>query len=195
MTEDEASSEWLRALQHLAGRVTHEVKNPLNAVAVNLEVVRSRCERGVVDPSAVLPFATAAAGELDRVARLVEALLALSRPAPADVGPLAAPLITVYDVIASAEGGSVAMDRIEGDAGIDVAPDDVRAAMAAALDSMIGPGVAVRVHVTRDDDQVSVRFAGPRATPKVPRTVRLQREAAGLTLLFPARARGTAETE
>ena len=195
MTEEGASSEWLGALQHLAGRVTHEIKNPLNAVAVNLEVVRSRCERGGVDPSAILPFATAAAGELERVVRLVEALLAVSRPAPADVAPLAAPLVTLYDVIAGAEGGGVAMDLIEGDTGIDIAPDDARAALASTLDSMIGPGVTVRVHVTRDDDRVTVRLAGPSATPNVPRTVRLLREAAGLTLLFPARARGSADTE
>ncbi|MGQ0713554.1 MAG: histidine kinase dimerization/phospho-acceptor domain-containing protein [Gemmatimonadaceae bacterium] len=195
MTEEGASSEWLGALQHLAGRIAHEIKNPLNAVAVNLEVVRSRCERGGVEPSAVLPFATAAAGELERVSRLVETLLAVSRPAPAAVAPLAAPLVTLYDVIAGAEGGSVTMDRIEGDTGIDIAPDDARAALAAALDTMIGPGVAVRVRVTRDDDRVTVRLAGPRVTPKVPRTVRLREEADGLTLLFPARARGSAQTE
>ena len=195
MTEEDGSNDWLEALQHLARRIAHEIKNPLNAVAVNLEVVRSRCERGSTDPSALLPFATAAAGELERVARLVEALLAVSRPTLPDVAALAPPLVTLYDVIASAEGGSVEMDRIEGDAGIDVAADDARAALAATLDSMIGPGVSVRVRVARDDDRITVRVAGPRTTPKVPSTVRLQPGAAGLTLLFPARTRDSADTE
>lgn len=195
MTEGDGSSEWLEALQHLARRVAHEIKNPLNAVAVNLEVVRSRCERGSADPSALLPFATAAAGELERMGRLVEALLAVTRPTLPDVAALAPPLVTLYDVIANAEGGTVAMDRIEGDAGIDMAADDARAALASTLDSMIGPGVSVRVRVTRDDGHVTVRVAGPRTTPKVPRAVRLQSDTAGLTLQFPARTRDSADTE
>jgi signal transduction histidine kinase len=195
MTEGDGSGEWLDALQHLARRITHEIKNPLNAVAVNLEVVRSRCQRGSTDPTALLPFATAASAELERVSRLVEALLAVSRPTLPDVAALAPPLVALYDVIAGAEGGSVKMDRIEGDAGIDVAADDARAALAATLDSMIGPGVNVRVHVARDDDRITVRVAGPRTTPKVPSAVHLQSEAAGLTLLFPARTRDSADTE
>jgi signal transduction histidine kinase len=196
MTEGEASStEWLRALQSLAARVAHEIRNPLNAVAVNLEVVRSRCERGRVEPQAVLPFATAAAGELERVSRLVDALLALSRPARSDLAVLAGPVITLYDALASADGGSVGMDLSEGATGIDIAADDARAALAATLDEMIGPGVAIRVHIAGDGDRVAARFSGPRVTPKLPVDVRLQSEPSGPTLLFPAQTRGSAETE
>jgi signal transduction histidine kinase len=196
MTEDEASSSgWLRALQGLAGRIAHEIKNPLNAVAVNLEVVRSRCERGSVEPAAVLPFAAAAAGELERVTRLVEALLALARPAQPDLATLAGPVITLYDALANAEGGSVVMDLSEGATGIDIAADEARAALAATLDNMLAPGVAIRVHIVRDGDRVAARFSGPRVTPKLPADVRLQSEPSGLTLLFPARTRGSAETE
>lgn len=195
MTEDDASSsEWLGALQSLAGRVAHEIKNPLNAVAVNLEVVRSRCERGNVQPPAILPFATAAAGELERVARLVEALLALARPARRDLAVLAGPVITLYDALANAEGGSVVLDLSEGATGIDMAADDARAALAATLDGMVGPGVGIRVHIVRDGDRVAARFTGPSVRPKLPVDVRLQSEPSGLTLLFPARMRGNAET-
>jgi signal transduction histidine kinase len=196
MTEDDGpSSGWLRALQSLAARVAHEIRNPLNAVTVNLEVVRSRCERGNVEPTAVLPFATAAAGELERVSRLVDALLALSRPARSDLGLLAGPVITLYDALASAEGGSVTMDLSEGATGIDIAADDARAALAATLDDMLGPGVAIRVHISGDSDYVLARFSGPRVTPILPVDVRLQLEPSGLTLLFPARTRSSAETE
>lgn len=195
MTEDDASSsEWLGALQSLAGRVAHEIKNPLNAVAVNLEVVRSRCERGNVEPPAILPFATAAAGELERVARLVEALLALARPARRDLAVLAGPVITLYDALANAEGGSVVLDLSEGATGIDMGGDDARAALAATLDDMVGPGVAIRVHIARDGDRVAARFSGPSVRPKLPVDVRLQSEPSGVTLLFPAPMRGNAET-
>jgi signal transduction histidine kinase len=196
MTEAEASSsEWLGILQGLASRVAHEIKNPLNAVAVNLEVVRSRCERGKFEPAAVLPFAEAAAGELERVSRLVDALLALARPAQPELALLAGPVITMYDALANADGGSVAMDLSEGRTGIDMAADDARAALAATLDEMLEPGVAIRVHVARDGDRVAARFSGPRVKPKLPVDVRLQSEPSGLTLLFPARLRGNAETE
>ena len=196
MTEDEASStEWLRALQSLATRVAHEVRNPLNAVAVNLEVVRSRCERETVEPRAVLPFATAAAGELERVSRLIDAVLALARPARNDLAVLAGPVITVYDALARAEGGSVAMDLSEGATGIDIAADDARAALAVTLGEMLGPGVAIRVHIAGDGDRVAARFSGPRVTPKLPVDVRLRSEPSGPTLLFPARTRSSAETE
>jgi signal transduction histidine kinase len=195
MTEDDASSsEWVGALQNLAGRVAHEIKNPLNAVAVNLEVVRSRCERGNVESPAILPFATAAAGELERVTRLVEAMLALARPARRDLAALAGPVITLYDALASAEGGSVELDLSEGATGIDMAADDARAALAVTLDGMVGPGVAIRVHIARDGDRVAARFSGPSVRPKLPVDVRLQSEPSGLTLLFPARKRGNAET-
>jgi signal transduction histidine kinase len=196
MTEDEASStEWLRALQSLATRVAHEIRNPLNAVAVNLEVVRSRCERESAEPRAVLPFATTAAGELERVSRLIDALLALARPGRSDLAILAGPLITMYDALARTEGGSVDMDLVEGTTGIDIAADEARMALAVTLDEMLGPGVAIHVHIAGDGDRVAARFTGPRVTPKLPVDVRLQPEPSGLTLLFPARARSTAETE
>jgi signal transduction histidine kinase len=189
------SSDWLRALQRLAARVAHGIRNPLNAVAVNLEVVRARCERGSVEAPAVLPFATAAAGELDRVSRLVDALLAVARPARNDLATLAGPVITLYDALATAEGGSVAMDLSEGATGIGIAADDARAALAATLDEMVGPGVAIRVHIVADGEQVAARFSGPRVTPQLPDDVRLQPEPSGLTLFFPAPTRSIDETE
>jgi signal transduction histidine kinase len=196
MTESgRSSNDWLGTLQSLAGRVAHEIKNPLNAVAVNLEVVRSRCERVTVEPQAIQPFARAAAGELERVARLVDALLALARPGRADLALLAGPVVTLYDSLASAEGGSVVLDLSAGATGIDMSPDDARTAIAATLDDMMGPGVTIRVHIARDGDRVAVRFSGPPARPKLPVDVRLHPEPTGLTLSFPARTRGSVETE
>ena len=58
--EEHLSALWLVTLQRLTDRTAHDIRNALNGVAVNLEVVRSRAARGA-DGSAIASFATAAA--------------------------------------------------------------------------------------------------------------------------------------
>jgi hypothetical protein len=87
------------------------------------------------------------------------------------------------------------MDLSEGDTGIDIAADDARTALAATLEKMVGPGVAIHVHIAGDGDRIAARFSGPRVTPNLPVDVRLEPEPSGVTLLFPARTRSSAETE
>src|SRR5206468_6034035 len=86
-TAADAGVLWLAALQRALGRASHDVKDALNGVSVNLEVIRSRAARPEVPASAVLQFGDAAAQQLDRLTNLIEAVLAVSRPerAPADV--------------------------------------------------------------------------------------------------------------
>ena len=82
---------WLDALERLSGRTAHELKGALNGVAVNLEVVRSRCERPDTSASAVASYANSASDQLGIVIDTTEALLALSRSArtPVDIGRVA----------------------------------------------------------------------------------------------------------
>ena len=79
---------WLTTLQRAVGRASHDVKDALNGVSVNLEVIRSRASRADSPASAVAQFAEAAGQQLERVTNLVVAVLALSRAAhtPTDVG-------------------------------------------------------------------------------------------------------------
>jgi hypothetical protein len=51
-------------------RLAHDVKNALNGVAVNLEVVRTRAARGVSDPDQIVPFLDNATQQLDAAAKL-----------------------------------------------------------------------------------------------------------------------------
>ena len=51
-------------------RLSHDVKNALNGVSVNLEVARSRAERGVGDPAQIVPFLDNAAQQLDAATQL-----------------------------------------------------------------------------------------------------------------------------
>src|SRR4051812_21248311 len=55
---------WADTLQSLANVVAHDLRNALNAVAVNLEVVRSRSARGA-EASAIAPFAATAANNFE----------------------------------------------------------------------------------------------------------------------------------
>src|SRR4051794_31308401 len=84
---EDVSALWLHTLQRAVSRASHDVKDALNGVSVNLEVIRSRAARPDVPASAVMQFGEAAAQQLDRVTNLIEAVLAVSRPerAPADV--------------------------------------------------------------------------------------------------------------
>src|SRR3977135_4045839 len=85
---EDTSALWLLTLQRVIGRASHDVKDALNGVSVNLEVIRSRSLRPEVSVSALTPFNAAAGLQLDRLTNLIEAVLALSRPerSPADVG-------------------------------------------------------------------------------------------------------------
>jgi hypothetical protein len=87
--DEHLSALWLTTLQRLANRAAHDVRNALNGVAVNVEVVRSRAGRGA-EGSAIAPFATAAAAQVEVLSAQVDALMTLLRPAGAavDVGAL-----------------------------------------------------------------------------------------------------------
>ena len=78
---------WLQLLQRAMTRASHDVKDALNGVSVNLEVIRSRAERADTPATAVAQFAEAAANQLDRLTTLLEAVLVLGRPErePVDV--------------------------------------------------------------------------------------------------------------
>jgi len=64
------------ALREIVRRSGHEIRNALSGVAVNLEVVRSRCSR---DPRAdeVLPFADRARLQIQAATTLTNGLLAV----------------------------------------------------------------------------------------------------------------------
>lgn len=107
MTDLEAR--WLLALQQVADRAAHEIKDALNGVALNVEVVRSRSGRADAAVSGVAPFANAAADQLETLGRRVEALLFLARPArePADVGLTVRHLGELLVPAAKADGGQL----------------------------------------------------------------------------------------
>ena len=76
MTEARQQASDSTALREIIRRSGHEIRNALSGVAVNLEVVRSRCSR---DPKAddVLPFADRARLQVHAATVLTNGLLAI----------------------------------------------------------------------------------------------------------------------
>jgi hypothetical protein len=127
---------WLDVLQRVCGRAAHELKGVLNAVSLNLEVVRSRSQKAEAPAATVASFAASAATQFDAVMDMTEALLALSRPAdgPVDLGATTRWLVALLAPPARQEGRTLrlagSLDSL-GTSSID--PSAVRAAIASAL--------------------------------------------------------------
>jgi signal transduction histidine kinase len=135
-------------LQSLANRAAHEIRNPLNGLALNLEVVRSRAARGTGDLASIGRFADSASSESERAAELVQALLELARPltGPVDLWSALRPMVVLHAAIAAAEAGGVPHEggdsravtlEPRGGASLTVAADPIvsRLALGAALDA------------------------------------------------------------
>ena len=112
----EIERRWLTALQQLTGGVAHELRNALNGVAVNLEVVRSRAAREGAAASALGSFAGSASDQLEQVIAMTDALLALTRAGqePAAVGRIADQVASLVRPVLAAGGGSLEL-VVEGD--------------------------------------------------------------------------------
>ncbi|MGH7460885.1 MAG: histidine kinase dimerization/phospho-acceptor domain-containing protein [Longimicrobiales bacterium] len=65
-------------LSRMADDLAHEIKNPLNSMVINLEVLRSKVEKGAPGPA--LERAAVLEHEIRRLNGLVEVLLRLLRP-------------------------------------------------------------------------------------------------------------------
>lgn len=127
---------WLATLQRALARAAHDVKDALNGVSVNLEVVRTRASRADVPASAVAPYADAAAQQLERLTALLDAVLALGRSerAPADVGITLRRIAALCSASNSSSDARVTVrEAIVGDARTSVAGDAVRLALTAPL--------------------------------------------------------------
>ena len=155
---------WLKTHQEIADRSAHELRNSLNAVAVNLEVVRSRLGRKGVDVATVAPFAETCATAMEGLSALAEAFLTLARPArqPADVGAILRSLFTLLEPLARANDDDVKFWAPAVGDGVTAAPADVtRLTLAAvALEALKAPAtVDCRVEPATESHFV-LRFAG-----------------------------------
>ena len=193
---------WLAALQRALGRASHDVKDALNGVSVNLEVIRSRAARPDAPAAAVATFAEAAAQQLDRLTTLLDAVLALGRIErdPVDVGITLRRVAALCGASSSAADSSVVVhDHVIGDARTRLHGDVVRLALAAPLlEAVVGTrggarATDVECDLTGDATSLIVRLYADRPV-RLPEDVSPTLHAAGLrwsetlndlSLIFP----------
>ena len=164
---------WPAALQRALARAAHDVKDALNGVSVNLEVVRSRASRADAPASAVAPFAEAAAQQLERLTALLDAVLALGRSerGPADVGITLRRLAALCSASnASSDARVIVRETLVGDAHTSVPSDAVRLALIAPLLDAVASRrgesrEAVICELTGDGDALVVRLLADRPVP------------------------------
>lgn len=164
---------WLSMVQRLIGRASHDVKDSLNGVAVNLEVIRSRAEREGALASAVAPFADAAGQQLERLTSLLDALLAVARQErdPVNVGVALRRVATLCTASTSADDAKVVVDEDLADEAITALPGEVvRLALAAPmLEAVHGDGrppslVRCAIEVTPAEVFVTIAAEGRQVT-------------------------------
>jgi len=180
---------WLATFQRAIGRASHDVKDTLNGVSVNLEVVRSRSARPETPAAAVAPFAEAAGQQLDRLTTLLEAVLALGRSErePADVAVILRRVATLCGASSSSADADVVVERGDAESTVTrVRGDAVRLALAAPLlDLVTGTGrsdraTTVRCTVREADDATVVRIGAEGRRAAMPETVADAVRAAGV---------------
>jgi signal transduction histidine kinase len=127
---------WLAALRRLAAGVGHEMRNALNGVAVNLEVVRSRSARDGMPATSLAQYASTASDQLESVIAIAEALVALNRAPqrPVVAGRVADQLLSLIRPPLVAVGGSARL-IVEGEGKSDVSAEAARLVLAGALEA------------------------------------------------------------
>ena len=166
---EDVGSLWLATLQRAMSRASHDVKDALNGVSVNLEVIRSRAARPDTAASAVASFGESAGHQLERLTSLIEAVLALGRAerTPVDVGTTLRRVVTLCGASTSSDDATVTLveDAGGGSTFSSVPSNVVRLALLAhLLDLVVSParGTAlsgVTCSLSSGDDGVHVRFA------------------------------------
>lgn len=105
------------AVEALGAGIAHEVRNPLNALSLNLQLLRERLEDPAADRADLVAKADTMIAEMRRMDDLVTHLLEVSRGGPPDreplrLGPLVARVVDRLDATASRAG--VALTHVDG---------------------------------------------------------------------------------
>jgi signal transduction histidine kinase len=116
--ERHAQTEKLDAVRTLSAGLAHEVRNPLNAAKLQLELLERRLRRGDGDPR-LLDAAELVRVEIGRLSKLLDEFLAFARPAdlaatPTDLSGLARHVVELERPGADVHGVTLSIEGPEG---------------------------------------------------------------------------------
>jgi hypothetical protein len=170
---------WLATLQEITNRAAHEVKDALNGVSLNLEVIRSRSSNPHATLNGLEEFAMTAAEQLELLSARTEAVLFLARPPrdPADIAVTLRHLASLLVPATKADGGLLSVDGYAQSVPTAAPAQATRLALAAGLLALIKEGGASRCRLETGSETV----------------VHFSHESAGTCSLDPAIAAAIAE--
>ena len=163
----------LAAINRLTGGVAHEIKNPLNSIALRLELLRAKVREDAPEAG---PEIEVISQEVTRLDRVVRTFLDFTRPVELarrelDLTSLVDEVLTLIRPEAERAGVSIASRpaplpiRIHGDA--DLLKQAILNVVRNALDAMPGGGkVTVDIGKSEDCCEVTVSDTGPGISPE-----------------------------
>ena len=187
---------WLGNLQQVVDRAAHELKDALNGVSLNVEVVRSRSGNAELPAAAVGAFAAAAGEQIETLGKRLESLLFLTRPArePTDVALTLRHLAVLRVPAARADGGELTVEGVEHHVPTTARGTAVRLALSAGLLAVSPKGTRGRCVLDGGSGAV-VRFSHESAgacdlDPAIiaalaGQAIRIERSPADLAVVFP----------
>ena len=167
----------LAAISRISGGVAHEIKNPLNAISLRLDLLRAHAE---AQKDGLIPEIDILSNEVRRLDRVVKTFLDFSRPlevrfAEVDLGALAGEVANLMTPQARASGVEMHFEAppepaiMRGDA--DLLKQAILNLVTNALEAMKSgaKGGSLRLKVERTGDTVALEIAdsGPGIPPEV----------------------------
>lgn len=109
-------SKRLADLGRITSGIAHEVKNPLNAMVIHLEILRSKVESGNADPRPQIEILDS---EIKRLDRVVQTFLNFTRPVevnlePLDVNEIVSQVVSLAWTEARGRGVSITLEACNG---------------------------------------------------------------------------------
>ncbi|HZS40463.1 MAG TPA: ATP-binding protein [Polyangia bacterium] len=160
-----------RQLQHLAAAMAHEVRNPLNSMAIHVELLEGRLKRegelAAADRDAALRSATVMANEIERVDRILDEYLQYAGPEeaarrPVDASQLVADAVKRAHPHAERRGVGLEIKAAASLGQWAVDAEGLGDALDAVLDNAVEAsprGAVVDVSASSDQDQAQIVVA------------------------------------
>lgn len=159
----------LAAISRLTGGVAHEIKNPLNAIALHLEVLRSRLETEQPEVGVI-------AREIKRLDNVVKTFLSFNRPIelqarPLDLSEVLEQVLALVSV--DAEAKNIQIETVlTGKLWLNGDPDLLKQAILNVVNNGLeamaeGGKLVIRTEWIADECQISITDAGVGIPPEI----------------------------